>query len=92
LNKSWSCWCNKFYIKLVMIFFMYVLIHVCLSFNFDILKESNILWYPPRKYCWYSGAWIHYNWMNIWFKHLTQYSSEQKICEELYTHHNNDSK
>jgi hypothetical protein len=66
LNKSCNHWCTKFSIKLVMVFFIYVLIHVCLPFNFVILKKYDLLWYPLRKYHWQLGEWTHCSWTHVW--------------------------
>jgi len=37
-------------VDMVFFFFMYVMVHVFLPFNFAILKESDLLWYPLHKY------------------------------------------
>jgi len=79
LNKSCNCWYNKFSIKLMMVFFICVLVHVWLPFNFAILNEFDLLWYSLYTYHWRT----HYSWINVWFKHWTWYSSKCVMCNVL---------
>jgi hypothetical protein len=64
---------------------MYVLLHICLPFNFAISKEFDLLWQFSCKYHWHSGAWTQCSWINIWFEHWIQYSSECAMCYYLTT-------
>jgi hypothetical protein len=52
-------------------------------FNFAILNESDLLWYPSCKYHLHSGSFTPYKWTNIEFNHWTRYSTECAMCHHL---------
>jgi hypothetical protein len=75
-NNGWYNISNKRFLKMSK--------HMCMTlFNFAILNESDLLWYPPYKYNLYSGSFTHYKWTNIEFNHYTQYSTECAMCHHL---------